>query len=278
MLISALENFFVKNEINLQQAPFVCMDTTNVNSGEKNGLKRHLEHKVLLLKWIGCNNHKLALTFKHLIPSFQCVPEIDIFLLNLWKYLKHRPLAMNFLGNTSEMWGDSPTVPIRPSFTRWQAHERACETFHLLFENFLDALSTSYAKRKEAEALGLFIQGSSCQTIATNLMLLDVFKSIKPPILLFQTSKGACSISDANTYYEFCLQSLNELKEKPNYCNLENVTCLKQTADDKTLTMAPSAQICSQEFDFKHFIDHVFTKFMDSFVKERIDVFLQLKF
>ena len=38
-IMSALENFFVKNEINLQQARFVCMDTTNVNSVEKNGLK-----------------------------------------------------------------------------------------------------------------------------------------------------------------------------------------------------------------------------------------------
>ena len=37
--MSTLENFFVKNEINLQQPRFVCMGTTNVNSGEKNGLK-----------------------------------------------------------------------------------------------------------------------------------------------------------------------------------------------------------------------------------------------
>ena len=35
-IMSALENFYVKNEINLQQARFVCMD---VNSVEKNGLK-----------------------------------------------------------------------------------------------------------------------------------------------------------------------------------------------------------------------------------------------
>ena len=88
-------------------------------------------------------------------------------------------------------------------------------TFHLHFENCLDALSTSYVKLKEAEALGLFIQVSSCQTIATNLMLLDVFKSIKPLILFFQTSKGVCSVSNANTYYELCLQKLNKLKEKP---------------------------------------------------------------
>ena len=42
--------------------------------------------------------------------------------------------------------------------------------------------------------------------------------------------------------------------------------------------MPPSAQIRSHEFDLKHFIDHVFTKFIDSFLKEMIDAFSQLKF
>ena len=59
---------------------------------------------------------------------------------------------------------------------------------------------------------------------------------------------------------------------------IENFYCLKQIADDKTLTMPPSAQVCSQEFDFEHFVDHLFTKFIDVFVKEMIDAFLQLKF
>ena len=42
--------------------------------------------------------------------------------------------------------------------------------------------------------------------------------------------------------------------------------------------MPPFAQVRSQEFDFEHFIDHVFTKFVDSFVKEMIDAFSELKF
>ena len=79
-------------------------------------------------------------------------------------------------------------------------------------------------------------------------------------------------------HYEVWLQSLYELKEKSNYFNSENFNCLKQTADDKTLTMPPSAQVRCQEFDSKHSIDHVFTKFIDAFVKEMIDAFLQLKF
>ena len=43
--------------------------------------------------------------------------------------------------------------------------------------------------------------------------------SVRPPFC----SKGACSVSDANTYYELCLQSLNELKEKSNYCNSKKI-------------------------------------------------------
>ena len=86
-----------------------------------------------------------------------------------------------------------------------------------------------------------------------------------------------CSVSNGNIYYELCLQSFNELKEKSNYFNSENFNRLRQTADDNTLAMPPSAQVRSQEFDFEQFIDHVFTKFIDAFVKEMIDIFLQLK-
>ena len=46
--------------------------------------------------------------------------------------------------------------------TQWLAHKCACETFHIGFENFLDALATSYAKRKEAKALGLLILSNHC--------------------------------------------------------------------------------------------------------------------
>ena len=42
--------------------------------------------------------------------------------------------------------------------------------------------------------------------------------------------------------------------------------------------MPPSAQVFSQEFDFEHFVDHLFTKFIDVFVKEMIAAILQLKF
>ena len=79
-------------------------------------------------------------------------------------------------------------------------------------------------------------------------------------------------------HYELFVQSLNELKEKSNYCNSENFNRLKQTAEGKTLTMPPFTQVCSHQFGFEHFIDHAFTKFIDAYIKEMIDAFSQLKF
>ena len=37
--------------------------------------------------------------------------------------------------------------------------------------------------------------------------------------------------------------------------------------------MPPSAQVRYQKLDFEHIIDHVFTKFIDAFVKGMIDAF-----
>ena len=64
--MSALERFFNNLDIPPRNPKFACMDTTNVNSGERIGLKRHQEHSVPMLRWNGRDNHKLALCFKYL--------------------------------------------------------------------------------------------------------------------------------------------------------------------------------------------------------------------
>ena len=78
-IMSTLESFFKDQDMPPRNARFLCMDSTNVNSGAQNSLRRHLEHSVPMLRWIGCNNHKLALCFKHLIPQFPTIFETDAF-------------------------------------------------------------------------------------------------------------------------------------------------------------------------------------------------------
>lgn len=69
-IMGALEHIFKDLEIPLRNAKSKCMDTTNVDSGEQNDFKQRLVH---ILRWIGCNNHKLVLCFQHLIPKFPII-------------------------------------------------------------------------------------------------------------------------------------------------------------------------------------------------------------
>ena len=57
---------------------------------------------------------------------------------------------------------------------------RACKAFYKGYKQFLDAFAVCYNKRKESEALGLFILAATPEIIATVLMLLEVFNCIHP--------------------------------------------------------------------------------------------------
>ena len=64
---------------------------------------------------------------------------------------------MSFLESSADIYGDDGIIPVCLSVTRWTAHER-----------------------KEPESLGLFIPATSLLNVATILMLLEVFKNIRP--------------------------------------------------------------------------------------------------
>ena len=56
-ILRALQSHLEKQEIPIDNSRFFMTDTTNVNSREKEGLKRLLQHVVPIAAWIGCGNH-----------------------------------------------------------------------------------------------------------------------------------------------------------------------------------------------------------------------------
>ena len=133
--MKALDGFFLNMDITIKNASSTCMDTTNVNLGKKKtGLKRLLEHTIPLLKWIGCNNHKLALCFKRLLPQFNCIFDADVILLNLLKFFKY------YFLKTRQKYGNDIMKPVCPSVTLWTAHKHACLVFFESFPHILNAL------------------------------------------------------------------------------------------------------------------------------------------
>ena len=157
-ILKALQSYLEMQEIPIDSSRFFMMDTTNVNSGEKGGLKRLLQHVIPIAAWIGCGNHEVALCFKHLLNEFPSVADADATLLALSIFFHCRPLEVNFLENASEICGEPSIVPVCPSVTRWTAHDRACKNLYNGYIQFLSALTVCLNETKEPESLGLFTE------------------------------------------------------------------------------------------------------------------------
>ena len=256
-----LQTFFENIKVPLRLARFVYMGNTNVNYGIKGGLRAYLEDSFLMLRWIGCTNHKLALCFKHVLPNYQNVSNVDIFLRNLWKYFKYRTLAINLLQECSEIYGNiSSVVHVYPSTTCWTAHDRACMVVFKNFQAVLQALSTCYNERKEAEALGLFIQAVSLCNISTILMLLEVFSAITPLTLCLQKSQDKICLVDIPNHLETSSLKLNyvrTVKETRKFLTEQNFRELVQIAEEQT-SLPTASHLRAEKFDFTEFSEEFF--------------------
>ena len=96
-VLKAIPKYLLDLRIELVNGRFFCMDTTNMNSGEKGVIKHLLQHAVPLALWTGCGNHKVALCFKHLLQVSPNVFAADATLLALWKFFHYRSLAITFV-------------------------------------------------------------------------------------------------------------------------------------------------------------------------------------
>ena len=279
-ILEAMKIYLEGLNVSLRNGRFFCMDTTNVNSGERGGLKRLLKHAVPLATWVGCGNHKVALCFKHLLKDFPDVFSADATLLALWKYFHYRPLALNFMKNAAEMYDEHAITPVCPSVTRWTAHDRACKSLCDGFQQNLAALSVCVNERKEPDALGVFNEITSPRFMATILMLRDVFSAVQPLNLTLQKGHGSLCLADLPFYLERTLNSLEKLISTPNrhHFTKENHDKMLEKSITQTESLPPSSRTRSRPFDFDEFEAEVFLPFVNRFSEEVKEAFKQLDF
>ena len=190
---------------------------------------------------------------------------------------------MNLLQECSEIYGNiSSVVPVCPSTTHWIAHDRACMVVFKNFQAILQALSTCYnEKRKEAEALGLFIQAVSPCNISTILMLLEVFSAITPLILCLQKSQDKICLADIPNHLETSSLKLNDfrtMKETTKFLTEQNFRELVQIAEEQTSSLPTASRLRAEKFDFAEFSEELFPKFIGDFQAELNEAFVQIQF
>ena len=278
-IMHSLKKYFEDASINIKQARFACMDTTNVNSGKKGGLKRYLANEVPLLNWVGCGNHKLALCFKHLLPKYPTVFATDAFLEALWKFFKYRPLAMNLLDQSANIYGEKVVVPVCPSVTRWTAHERACLSVVRGYRQFVSSLVVCYNERREPEALGLLMQLCKPDIVATILMLLEVFKSTGPLNLILQKGDGSLCLAEIPALLEISIHQLSTSKDDRKWLKEDTFLEMKNVAEEEIVNLPVASRLReSVVFDWSTFESKIFFPFVDEFILEIQEAFKQLEF
>ena len=189
---------------------------------------------------------------------------------------------MNLLQECSEIYGNiSSVVPVCPSTTRWTAHDRACMVVFKNFQAILQALSTCYNERKEAEALGLFIQAVSPCNISTILMLLEVFSAITPLRLCLQKSQDKICLADIPNHLETSSLKLNDVRtmtETRKFLTEQNFRELVQIAEEQTSSLPTASRLHAEKFDFTEFSEELFPQFIGDFQAGLNEAFAQIQF
>ena len=179
------------------------MDTTNVNAGEQSGLKRLLKHAVPLGNLVGFGNHKMALCFRLLFKVFPNAFSVDVTLLAMWKLFHYRPLAINFLRNAAEVYGECHVTPVCPKVAIWTTHDSKQKSLRLMdISKHYMFLQLASLKKKEPYALGIFREISSKRFLATIIVLCDVFNAIQSLNVVLQKDGGSLFFADIPMYLE----------------------------------------------------------------------------
>ena len=165
-------------------------------------MKRLLKHAVPLAVLIGCGNQKVTLYFKHLLQIYPDIFAADAILfftmlLFFFKFFHYWPLETNFFKN---------------AVTRWMAHDLACRNLCDGFKQIVSTLTTCVSKRKEPDALGIFLKIASPRFLATILMLHDVFAGVQPLNLVLQKSGESLILADIPVYLDKTMSFLEKLK------------------------------------------------------------------
>ena len=132
----------------------ICgMDGKNAISREGKGLERRIRHTAPHSIYINCNNHRLALCLKHMIPRYQIIVKLGGMRLSIWKLLHYSSIKQTIFEQVQAMAEVQPIKIIKACTTRGLTHGEAISRVISRFETILGALDTIAYEKGEKVVL-----------------------------------------------------------------------------------------------------------------------------
>ncbi|XP_065892412.1 zinc finger MYM-type protein 1-like [Dysidea avara] len=195
-------------EKNLQVSNIVGMgfDGASTFSGKKTGvqarLKKHSPHAL----FVHCHCHMLQLACVQAANSTPGIKHVYITLTTLWKYFHYSPKRAESLKAIQNVLELPELKVIKPSDTRWLAHERCVKAVKASYTALVVTLDSNYENFHEPEALGLHKALSKFISIAA-IYLLDY---ILPNVAKLSKTMQTKQLDLSAIYSESVLQSLDD--------------------------------------------------------------------
>ena len=124
-------------------------------SGSKTGvqtrLKKHAPHAI----FVQCHCHLLQLARVQAANSTDGIKHVFTTLITLWKYFHYSPKRAESLKDIQHVLDLPEMKIIKPSDTRWLAHERCIKSVKASYATLVTTLESNYENFHEPEALGI---------------------------------------------------------------------------------------------------------------------------
>ena len=140
------------------------------------GVKRHFENSTPHFIYIHSKNHRLALSFAHLVPQYEVFKKFDLLLLNLFLLMKNSSVKQAISEEVQSAYELISLKLIKAAVTRWLSHEKAVQRVLDRYEALVAALDAIYIRKKEPGILGIRDELFKPNTIATMCFPADVLQ------------------------------------------------------------------------------------------------------
>ena len=160
-------------EKNIQLGRLIGMgfDGAATFSGDKTGVQRRLKELSPHALFVHCRCHVLELASVKVNSATPGIKYVYTTLMTLWKFFHYSPKRAESLKEIQKVL-DLPELKIvKPSDTRWLAHECYVKAVKASYSSIILALENIYETSHEPEALGLSKALYSHSTIAAMYLL-----------------------------------------------------------------------------------------------------------
>ena len=213
-IFTALKAFLADSDIDAGKLRGQGYDGAATFSGTKNGVQMRIRTLAPRALFVHCRAHVLQLCC---VSAARCVPSLKkVFatLMSVWKMFHYSPKKFSALKEMQALVNHPQLKMIKPSDTRWLAHDRSVKANRCSMRPLIDTLKHIHEDTGEPEALGMLRTMKTYKFVATLMMLSYILPVLTCLSRALQAKTADFTlVASQLTYVQ---HSLQQVKERPN--------------------------------------------------------------